>query len=122
MELGVGVAAHGDPRLNADDDEGGVVEAVFSGQGELLFCGLGRQLYVGRDGAEDGHDAKDALGLLVSVGTDGVGVCGCLLGGGGRGWSRWGSRGLLGLRIKQGTGSVWKFWRRDNSRLDGGTC
>ena len=31
MEFGVGVAAHGDPRLKADDDEGGVVEAVFGG-------------------------------------------------------------------------------------------
>ena len=74
MELGVGVAAHRDPRLKADDDEGGVVEAVFGGQGEFLFYSLGRQLYVGRDGAEVRHDAEDALGLLVAVRTDCVWV------------------------------------------------
>jgi len=115
MKLGVGVAVHGDAGLDASDEERGVVEAVLCGEGQLFFGRLGRQLGVSRDGAEVGHDAEDALGLLGAVGADGVGIV-CLL--------RWlGCLGGLrvlrvlgGLRILNRAGSIWQFSDQDRLR------
>ena len=79
MKFGVGVAVHGEAGLDAGDEEGGVVEAILACEDELFFRCLRRELGVCGDGAEVGHDAEDALGLLGTVGADGVGVVGCLL-------------------------------------------
>ena len=70
VELGDGVAVHGEAGLDAGDEEGGVVEAVAGCQDELFLRGYGGELGVCGDGAEVGHDAEDALGLL----GDAVGV------------------------------------------------
>ena len=98
MELGIGVAVHGKACLDAGDEEGGVVEGVVTGGDELLFGGLRGKLDIGGDGAEVRHDAEDALGLLGSIGADGVGV-GCLYG------LRRGCC-LAGLRVEDVAGSV----------------
>ncbi len=110
VKLGVGVAVHGDAGLDAREEERGVVEAVFRSEGKLLSWSLGRQLCVSGDGAEVWHDAQDALGLLGTVGADGVGVVGRLRGRCGR---------LAGLRILPGAGSVGKFGGGER-RCEGG--
>jgi len=57
VKLGVGVAVLGETGLDAGDEEGRVVKAVFDRKSELCFWCLGRQLRIGGDGAEVGHDA-----------------------------------------------------------------
>ena len=64
----------------------------------FCFAVCGGEFDVGRDGAEVGHDAEDALGLLGAVGADGVGVG--RLDGLGRGAA------LAGLRIEDVAGGV----------------
>lgn len=68
MELRVRIVVHGEACLDGGEDERGVVEAVLTGEEELLFCGLGCELGACRDGAEVGHDAENALGLLRGIG------------------------------------------------------
>jgi len=105
-ELGVGVAREvvaGEGRRNED---GGVVEGIFEGCGELLLDGLGRELDVGTDGAEVGEDAEDTLGLL------GWRLVGWRLGlrcidvGWGRGLVGVGAAGDVGRDSEIGTGEV----------------
>ena len=79
VKFGVGFAVHGEAGLNACDEEGGIVEAVFCRESQLLLCCLGWQFRVGGNGTEVRHDSEDTLGLLGSVGADGVGVGGFLL-------------------------------------------
>ena len=84
-ELGVRIALEIVACDGEGDEEGGVVEGIFKGGGELLFWRLRRELDVGADGAEVWKDAEDAGGLL------GGGLVGLRLGkrrvdsGGGRG-------------------------------------
>ena len=59
-ELGVCVASEIVASEGDGNEERGVVEGVFSGGGELLLDGLGRQLDIGTDGTEVGEDAEDA--------------------------------------------------------------
>ena len=108
MKLGVGITVHRDAGLNAGDYEGGVVETVFGGKSQFLFCCLRRQFRVGGDGAEVGHDAEDAFGLLGSIGAEGVGVGGCLLGRGARRWLY-----LARLGILERAGSVGQLGELD---------
>jgi len=63
-QLGIGVRGYVVAGDGERDEDGGVVEGIFKGCGELLLDGLGGELYVGTDGTKVGEDAEDALGLL----------------------------------------------------------
>jgi len=63
-ELGIRVGSEAIAGEGERDEDGGVVEGVFEGGGELLFDGLGRKLDVSTDGAEVGEDEENARGLL----------------------------------------------------------
>src|SRR5215470_390197 len=74
MELGVRVVRHRDAGLEGGQDERTVVEAVAARDEELVLRTLRRQLCVCRDGAEVGHKAENAIGLLrfVEIGIRGL--------------------------------------------------
>ena len=108
VKLGVGITVHSDAGLNAGDDEGGVVEAVFGSKSQFLFCCLGRQFHVGGDGAEVGDDAEDTFGLLRSIGAERGGVGRGLLGRGARRWLY-----LARLGILERAGSVGQLGELD---------
>jgi len=67
----------------AEKDEGGVVERLVGGDGEVVFPAGRVGLGSAGDGAEIGHEAEDALGLapfegmglpLASTGSLGCGL------------------------------------------------
>ena len=74
-EFGIRIALHVVASDGERYEDGGVIEGVFKGGGELLLGGLGRQLDIGTDGAEVGEYTEDARGLR--------------------------GRGLVGLRLRQ---------------------
>ena len=100
-ELGVGVAVEGEASLDARDQERRVVEAIAGCQMDLLFWRHGWKFGVCGDGTEVGHDAKDSLGLLGTLGNSAVWRRRCLWSGGCR---------LTGLRcgLSYRSGRVWK--------------
>ena len=57
----------------AEEDEGRVVGSLVSGDLEVIVPAGGMRRGAAGDGAEVGHEAKDALGLL-SVERDGISV------------------------------------------------
>src|ERR1700722_3908232 len=64
----IGIRCLADARLDADENERGIVETIQGAGFEFLLHRLRRQLYPRADGAEVGHNPKDPFGLLPFAG------------------------------------------------------
>ena len=72
-ENGMGVKTFSGEGGQAEEDEGRVVGSLVSGDLKVIVPAGGMRRGAAGDGAEVGHEAKDALGLL-SVERDGISV------------------------------------------------
>ena len=63
---GVGVDAFGGDGGKSEEEEGGVVQGLVGGDFEVVLPARGRWFGAAADGAEVGHEAEDALRLLMA--------------------------------------------------------
>lgn len=67
------IEAFGGDGGEAEKDEGGVIECLMAGDGEVVLPAGSMGLGAGGDGAEVRHEAEDALGLLAFE-RDGIAI------------------------------------------------
>ncbi len=116
-EGGMFVESFGGEGGETEKDEGGIIDGLVGGDGEVVFPAGRVGLESAGDGAEIGHEAEDALGLAafegdeIAVGVDrvfGAGFGGGVWRGGG---GRPGSERRCGLIAELSAGQRWAVFR-----------